>query len=238
MPHLEAVLIGAHSHARSTSPASSECLMELIASSQFSHHFPWNWTRWPMHHPAAPFLRERLEHGASALLRSEAIRSRQISSRAAVWWKKREALAFVHIFPQSHRGCHRLSICLRLSMAFWKHVGRNQTHSYVCVWKSQGIKTDVALLTSCSCRSSPKLIIWAAVVSAKSVLLYVYMYFYFHGFKVATLQKWKNLNRKQIRLIWNFLLLLWETATSAVMRIEKKTLNSYCVQTGSVYSTW
>lgn len=99
-----------------------------------------------MHHPAAPFLRERLEHGASALLRSEAIRSRQISSRAAVWWKKkREPLAFVHFFPQSHRGCHMLSVCLKVVDGFLRACGPEpNTFLRVCV-KITGYKDKCSI---------------------------------------------------------------------------------------------
>lgn len=70
--------------------------------------------------------------------------ARQISNRAAVWWK---TLAFVQSFPQSHRGCHMPSICLTGLDGFLNACGV-EPNTFLCVWKSQGIKTDVALLTS------------------------------------------------------------------------------------------
>lgn len=105
MPHLaaRAVLIAAHSRARSTSPASQQWVFN--GAHRFLpilSPFPLKLDTPAMHHPAPPFLRERLEHGASALLRSEAIRSRQISSRAAVRWEEKKKKNHLPLSTSSH----------------------------------------------------------------------------------------------------------------------------------------
>lgn len=81
------------------------------------------------------FLRKRLEHGAFTLLRSKTIRSRQISSGAAVWWK---TLVFVQSFPQSHRGCHMLSICLSVLDGFLKACGV-EPNTFLCVCENHRV---------------------------------------------------------------------------------------------------
>lgn len=73
-----------------------------------------------------------LKHGVRAstrLLKSRTMSTRRICSQAAVWWK---TLAFVHSFPQSHRGCHMLHICLTLLDGFLNACGV-EPNTFLCV---------------------------------------------------------------------------------------------------------